>query len=86
MNDQSDTPAGNVVQLPIKPHNGNAQPGDRASLAEAIAGCHNDPRTQEALRLIQSFLAIEDGSTRAALIALAESLVTRDWLHRTQQR
>jgi hypothetical protein len=79
MNEQSHTHAGNVVQLPIKPR-------DRASVAEAIGGGHDDPRTQEALRLIQSFLAIEDASTRAALVALAESLVTDDWLRRTQQR
>jgi hypothetical protein len=41
---------------------------------------------QEALRLIEAFLAIEDASARAALIALSESLVTHDWVRRVQQR
>ena len=57
-----------------------------AGAAPVIAGGHDDPRTQEAMRMVESFLAIEDASARAALIALAESLVTHDWLRRTQQR
>jgi hypothetical protein len=81
-------PADNIVQLPIKPRNRShpaERPGEPA-VAPAIAGGHDDPRTQEAMRLVESFLAIEDTSARAALIALAESLVTHDWLRRTQQR
>ena len=38
------------------------------------------------MQLIEVFLAIEDASARAALIALAESLVTHDWLRRQQKR
>ncbi|HTT49751.1 MAG TPA: hypothetical protein VMG39_17305 [Pseudolabrys sp.] len=57
-----------------------------AGAAPFIAGGQDDPRTREAIRLIESFLAIEDASARAALIALAESLVTHDWLRRAQQR
>jgi hypothetical protein len=79
-------PADNIVQLPIKPLNRShpaVRPGEPV-VAPAIAGGHDDPRTQEA-RLVESFLAIEDTSARAALIALAESLVTHDWLRRTQR-
>jgi hypothetical protein len=88
MNDHPHKPADNIVQLPIKPRNGS-HPADRLgepAVAPAMAGGHDDPRTQEAMRLVESFLAIEDTSARAALIALAESLVTHDWLRRTQQR
>jgi hypothetical protein len=38
------------------------------------------------MRLIEAFLAIEDAAARAALIALAERLVTHDWARRAQQR
>ena len=58
----------------------------RPPRAPAAAGGRDDPRTQEAMHLIEAFLAIEDASARAALIALAESLVTHDWLRRQQER
>jgi hypothetical protein len=45
----------------------------------AAAGSPDDPRMQEALRLAKAFLAIEDAQARGALVALAESLVSRDW-------
>jgi hypothetical protein len=38
------------------------------------------------MRLVEAFLAIEDTAARTALIALAERLVTHDWLRRVQQR
>jgi hypothetical protein len=41
---------------------------------------------REAMRLIEAFLAVEDAAARAALIALADSLVTHDWVRRAQQR
>jgi len=74
----------NVMRLPTKPSGDPA--ADFAAGAPAVAGEHDDPRTKEAMRLIKVFLAIEDASARAALIALAESLVTHDWLRRLQQR
>ncbi len=50
--------------------------------ALAAAGSLNDPRMREAMQLIEAFLAIEDASARAALVALSESLVTHDWVRR----
>lgn len=41
---------------------------------------------REALRLIEAFLAIEDVAARTALITLAESLVSYDWLRKAQGR
>jgi hypothetical protein len=41
---------------------------------------------REAMRLIEAFLAIEDELARTSLIALAERLVTHDWLRNVQQR
>jgi len=79
MNEQTPMHADNVVLLPVKPRG-----GDRAE--QTMTGGHDDPRTQEALRLVGAFLAIEDVSARAALIALAESLVSHDWLRRMQPR
>lgn len=74
----------NVVRLPTKPAGDPA--ADFAAGAPAVAGDHDDPRAKEAMPLIKLLLAIEDASARAALIALAESLVTHDWLRRSQQR
>ena len=61
-------------------------PGHAAPAALAAAGSPDDPRMREAMRLIEAFLAIEDAAARAALIALAERLVTHDWVRRAQQR
>ncbi len=52
----------------------------------AAAGSPDDPRIQEALRLIEAFLAIEDETARTALITLAERLVSFDWARKVQQR
>ena len=68
----------NVVPLPAK------HPENRA--ARALAGSSADPRTQEAMRLIEAFLAIEDATARSSLIALAERLVSYDWLRKVQER
>jgi len=85
MNDRPQQSAGNVVHLPIRPRGGGHQANEIAS-TPAIAGGRDDPRTQEAMRLVESFLAIEDASARSALIALAQSLVAHDWLRRMQPR
>jgi len=50
------------------------------------AGGPEDPVMHEALRLIEAFLAIEDASSRAALITLAEGLVSYDWVRNAQRR
>ena len=54
--------------------------------ALASAGSPDDPRTQEAMRLVEAFLAIEDATARSSLIALAERLVSYDWLRQVQPR
>jgi hypothetical protein len=91
MNKPPRKPAHNVLRLPTKPcgisHPARDFPGDAAAPgALASAGSPGDPRMQEAMRLIEAFLAIEDESARAALIALAESLVTHDWVRGAQRR
>jgi hypothetical protein len=60
----------------------------KAATAGALtaAGSPDDPRMQEALRLMEAFLAIEDEQGRAALITLAERLVSYDWVRKVQQR
>ncbi len=68
----------NVVPMPAKPMENGA--------AAMPAGSSKDPRTKEAMRLVEAFLAIEDAEARAALIALAERLVSYDWLRNAQQR
>jgi hypothetical protein len=74
--------AGNVVCLPLKMRKWQAPSRDLA----AAVGSPRDPRVQEAMRLIGSFLAIEDAAARAALIALADSLVTCDWARNHRRR
>lgn len=69
----------NVVPLPAKA-------AENRAAARAAAGSQNDPRTQEAMRLIEAFLAIEDATARSSLIALAERLVSYDWLRKVQPR
>jgi hypothetical protein len=49
------------------------------------AGSPDDPRMKEAMRLMQAFLAIEDAAGRAALITLAERLVSYDWVGKVRQ-
>ena len=57
-----------------------------AALPLSAAGSPDDPVMREALRLIEAFLAIEDPTARAALITLAESLVSYDWVRKAQGR
>jgi hypothetical protein len=63
----------------------HAQPVSGA-LPPSTAGTPEDPVMREALRLIEAFLAIEDKAARAALITLAESLVSYDWVRKVQRR
>lgn len=78
----------NIVQMPLESRSpGRDFPGKAiAAGALAAAGSPGDPRTQEAMRLVEAFLAIEDAAARAALITLAERLVTYGWLRNVQQR
>lgn len=83
-------PGHNVVPMPSKPAESCIPVGDfpanAAGPGALAAGSPNDPRMQEAMRLVEAFLAIEDGAARTALIALAERLVSFDWLRKVQQR
>ena len=75
----------NVLQMPAMPLELRS-PARGFTGHVAVAGSPDDPRMREAMRLIEAFLAIEDAAARAALIALAERLVTHDWARRAQQR
>jgi hypothetical protein len=77
-------PGHNVVPLSAKTRDGHDEaPG----LADDIAaGSADDPQTREALRLMEAFLAIEDAQGRAALVTLAERLVSYDWARAAKQR
>ena len=87
MNKHPRKPGNNVVPMPTKARDNRDPAREFASdAAAASAGGRDDPRTREAMQLIEAFLAIEDASARAALIALADSLVTHDWLRRQQER
>jgi len=82
-------PGHNVVALSSNPIENRASAGDfsgTAAGASAPAGSPDDPRMREAVRLMEAFLAIEDAQGRTALIALAERLVSFDWVRRAQQR
>lgn len=79
---QTRSPGDNVVPIQVKA----AEPRDTSALPLAPAGSRDDPRMKEAMRLMQSFLAIEDAAGRAALITLAERLVSDDWSRRAQHR
>jgi len=83
-------PGHNILHLPTKrPANRRVTRDftDRAPASEMlVAGSPGDPRMQEAIRLVAAFLAIEDAAARDAMIALAESLVTQDWVRKAQQR
>jgi hypothetical protein len=81
----------NVLQMPTKAFEARNPARDfavnaAAPAALADAGSPDDPRMRESMRLVEAFLAIEDTAARTALIALAERLVTHDWLRRVQQR
>ena len=84
-------PGHNVVQMPTKPDESRKKIARLSALAPAAgalaaAGSPDDPRMQEALRLAKAFLAIEDAAARGALVALAERLVSHDWLLKAQKR
>jgi len=89
MTKQPRRPGHNIVQLPAKPFEAREpireHPG-AAVTAPVTAGSPDDPRMQEAVRLMEAFLAIDDKQGRAALITLAESLVSFDWVRKAQQR
>lgn len=81
----------NVVQLAIKKKAVADQPVYSFAKAGAAAANYrpdgardDDARVQEAMRLAQAFLAIEDAAARGALIALAERLVSYDWIRKVQ--
>ena len=64
---------------------GSAAAVNTGASALTAAGSPNDPRMKEAMRLMKSFLAIEDAAGRAALITLAERLVSYDWARKAGQ-
>ncbi len=73
----------NVVELPITKQPAAGRP------VESFGGAgapelppSNDARVKEAMRLAQAFLAIEDAAARSALVALAERLVSFDWVRK----
>jgi hypothetical protein len=82
MDKRTGKPELTVVPMPSKAGEIRVSP----PAAHAITSKSNDPRTQEAMRLVEAFLAIEDATARSSLIALAERLVSYDWLRRVQQR
>ena len=77
----------NVVELALRKKSDPDQPvysfakvGGRSAKKRADAAQHDDARVREAMRLAEAFLAIEDATARTALIALAERLVSYDWV------
>lgn len=91
MSRQPRSPDHNVVQMPANQFEAREPLREYSGAAAAAkppvtAGSPDDPRMQEALRLMEAFLAIEDKQGRAALITLAESLVSFDWVRKAQQR
>jgi hypothetical protein len=84
-------PGRNVVPITAKLAESRLPAGDSLSAAAipaalAPAGGPDDPRMQEAMLLMEAFLAIEDAASRDALVALAERLVSHDWARKVQQR
>jgi len=86
MNKYPRKPDLSVVPMPSKTTEKCALTRDLPASALAGAGSPDDPRTQEAMRLIEAFLAIDDATARSSLIVLAERLVSYDWLRKVQQR
>jgi hypothetical protein len=81
----------NVVPMRPRMPGDNSFPRDiRDAAADAIPlpvpGSALDPVMADALRLMAAFVAIEDAGARAALIALAERLVSFDWVRKVQPR
>ncbi len=83
-------PGDNVVSMPASIREGRIPPHEFTGTATAPEACvdggPDDPRMQEAMRLMEAFLAIEDGQSRAALITLAERMVSYDWVRKVQRR
>ena len=79
-----------MAMPPLSSDRGGSQHDLRGKAAGVMplsaAGSPDDPMMREALRLIEAFLAIEDAQARTALITLAESLVSYDWLRKVQRR
>ena len=88
MNDHPLPQEDNVVPLDTKAKSKDGlRDSDRQNFdPKAQAGGENDPRMQEAVRLMEAFLAIEDPASRDALITLAEQLVSHDWARRGLRR
>lgn len=81
----------NITPMPTKHHDGLTPARELTGTAaacggSAAAGGSEDPRMKEALRLIEAFLAIEDPTARAALVTLADRMVSYDWLRQVQKR
>ena len=78
-------PGHNVVKLVTKKP-ASITPGAAAGSAAACAikSRPDDARVKEAMRLAQAFLAIEDPGARAALVALAERLISYDWIRKVK--
>ena len=78
---------GNVVPLDtkLKPK-ADARDNERQAFEKAVPGAKDDPRMQEAVRLMEAFFAIEAPAAREALVNLAEQLVSHDWARRGQRR
>jgi hypothetical protein len=81
-------PDDNVVPLHAKASENRVpahEPQAHTADTLALAGSADDARMREAMRLIEAFLGVEDKEVRAALIALAERLVSHDWLQKVQR-
>lgn len=80
----------NVTPMPTKHQDGLTPdrefPGAAPGAGAISVGSAEDPRMKEALRLIEAFLAIEDPAARAALVTLADRMVSYDWLRTAQKR
>ncbi|MCW5694647.1 MAG: hypothetical protein KIT48_19995 [Pseudolabrys sp.] len=88
MNDHPLPSEDNVVSLDAKVKSKDSlRDSDRQGLdAKAVPGGKDDPRMQEAVRLMEAFLAIDDSAARNALVTLAEQLVSHDWARRGLRR
>ncbi|MGH6664180.1 MAG: hypothetical protein ACREB2_04650 [Pseudolabrys sp.] len=89
MNRPPQKPGDNVVPMPstkLPESRKTALEFPAAADTLAAAGSPDDSRMREAMRLIEAFLAIEDTTARSALIALAESVVSHDWLRKAGRR
>ena len=78
----------NVVPLDAKAKaKDGLRDGDKPGFdGKATPGTKDDPRMQEAVRLMEAFLAVDDPAARQALVTLAEQLVSHDWARRGLRR